>query len=492
MALHHVKRQHFAKGVYEEEDYALLEVACTASTRKKTKKTNDSNEKRTVDNLGVIENDPRNNRKNARHRDRDAGRSSSSSSSSSSSASDASVLSSRGLRNVKIPRRVPETLLDRWVRSERHFDKRERLLRRICIGKSKAFLRQIRERELLVRHQAFDSLLLADDTELKSVPTRLGHKRVFAEGDHQKPLSYSRCFGNWVIFELNSIVPAVFSLIVHSIVHICIYDGLHACVDFVRRNVTNTTGVRPLIDLCVTGTIFFVGVLLIRSTGDLYWWASDQHYDVIKIDFRNRLRLSYWDARVISIVRARDFLRITMFTVGYHFCYSSTSQFHFSMERYFDRSEHVTTNLPSTQFNEEHGMCLARRDESFCAQTCQEEIAWQGKPPDKFDFATRHHLNFFLLPSALGNSMYVRGTETCRYGIHWVCFIAGIVRHLLERLDQQRRSACSGVGCRHKLPSHHLLLWISIHRDPLHETARLSFLGQILSWLNVTFAHLGS
>lgn len=435
MALHHVKHRNFEKGLAEEN----LPPSRILSDTEKTDSI-ESYETHAME--VVIENIPTNLHSSSNadldDDDEDDG------SSSSSEADEDSVLSEPEWRPYWQDRKRhhrpnrPKTLKENWDHLERHFDKRERILNKISSGKSKPFLRQIQERELLVRRQAFDGLLLAvddcgDNQAVKEeLRKSLDDREASALMDHQlqkKPACISQRCHNWFIFEMNSMVPAVFSLLVHSIVHTSVYDGLHSCFGAVKAIFTNS-GESPLIDLCFFGTIFFLGVLLIRLTGDLYWWLSDQDYAMVKFDFHNRRRLRFWDARVLSAIRVRQIVRVAMFMVGYNCCYSSISEFHFAMERFFfDQSEEVMANLPSAKFTKDHGMCLAEREESFCTRSCQDEIDRQGK--SLFNSVTT--ISALRLNSIVQHSSYelsrarVRVTQTSGYGLFFIYLVVIIV-----------------------------------------------------------------
>jgi hypothetical protein len=177
---------------------------------------------------------------------------------------------------------------------------------------------------------------------------------------------------------MNSTIPAVFSVMVHCIAHNGIYDGLNAIFDMIKREVTRASE-SPRIELTFFIVTLFLGVLMLRLTGDLFWWLNDRDYDCLKFDYHNRLRLEYRDAKIMSWVRTRDLLRVTLYMVGYHFCYASASVIHFYVSYLFDQKEALLSELPSVKYGEE-GVCLTERDESFCSHTCQEEVDRQGKP----------------------------------------------------------------------------------------------------------------
>lgn len=281
-------------------------------------------------------------------------------------------------------RSKPESLQKNFDHLKREFRRRDQLLIRITKGRSKAFARQIQERELLVRRRTLDDLLL-----LAKVWERLETDALCRpfDGDVAPLLNdrlctkelqvFPRRFYNYFTFEMSTNFPAACSLLVHSIVHNTLYDGLHSCFNAISA-VFAKSSKSSEVNVCLFAILFILGVFLMRFTGDLCWWLSDQDYDLVKFDFHNRWRLHYWDARILSSIRVRRILRVAMYMTGYNFCWMATSAFHFSLERFFDSRDAILEGLPSAKFEEGLGVCLAERKESICAKSCEAEFRRQG------------------------------------------------------------------------------------------------------------------
>jgi hypothetical protein len=346
-----------------------------------------------------------------------------SSSSSSSSSSDDSVLSEneydrdewkqcgdgdRGIREMHRPGGPPRpptrSLQEQWDDLERHFAFRARILNRIVKkGKLKhpAFVRQLRERSFLVRVQAVERLLFrtnqrsglrgnhsphADEATRTVIADRLRQERESFWKDHDEEEDalrrstgfFAHGLYNILVFEMHASIPAVVVLVVHCLAHNGLYDGLNAIIEATRKYLVHPTEEGARIDLILYGTLFVLGAFLLRITGDLYWWLSDEDYDIVKFDYHNRLRLRYRDARAVWSIRKRNLLRVTLYMVGYYLSYVSSAVLFHHIKNLFDERQSIVEHLPSVVFQQSHGLCLAQREESFCDHSCQVEIIRQG------------------------------------------------------------------------------------------------------------------
>ena len=270
------------------------------------------------------------------------------------------------------------TLEEKWEDLARKFAVREGLLERISRGKSRDFVRQLRQREQAVRHQTFSRLIQTEarnEDQKKHFQQRLDDEifQSFSKGHagDRDPKSFSRRCYDWCVFELNSSVPAMFSLFVHNVVHITFLDAITSVSDLVRRGLSDCSFFQgPKLDVA----FFCFGILLMRTTGDLFWWLSDQDYDCVKFDMHNRLLLRCWDASVLSAVRARDVLRVALFMTGFYVVYTSTLVLLTYMQRPFDQTSEILENMPSANLEAPKQALLV----SFCSNTCQDEIERQG------------------------------------------------------------------------------------------------------------------
>jgi len=317
------------------------------------------------------------------HQNETAGSSSSSSSSDSSSLlsqlSDRSESDDDALRETKTVI-ILATLEQKWDNLERKFAQRARLLERIGKGKSKDFIRQLRDREQKVRRQTLEQLLQTEarDAKERAIFQRRLDVESFSKGhvdddDARRQQSFrQRCYDCWV-FERNSSMPAIFSLVVHCWAHIGIFDGLGSVADAFKTKIAHVWALESTHSLDVT--IFLFGVFLMRLSGDLFWWLSDEAYDRVKFDLHNRLRLQCWDAYILSVVRERDILRVILFMVGFTFTYISTIALLSYLKQPFDQREELLRDMPSLKWESPKQTIV----ESFCSNICQVEMKRQGK-----------------------------------------------------------------------------------------------------------------
>jgi hypothetical protein len=133
--------------------------------------------------------------------------------------------------------------------------------------------------------------------------------------------------------------------------------------------------------------VLLVGLLLMRWTGDLFWWARDPIYDMVKWEYHNRQRLGYRDEKWMSKVREKDAVRAMIFLVGIYLACDASAKF---FEASWEQQQWIYRNgsiiismeqLPSVQYsNNNGGMCpsTAIREVSFCSNMCHEEIQHHG------------------------------------------------------------------------------------------------------------------
>lgn len=328
------------------------------------------------------------------------------------------------------------TLEQQWNDWQRHFARRERLLQRILAAPragrqqrheqqqpttttdnsnnttsssktpQSCWVRQLREREQAVRRQTLERLLQtttsschADDRERAIFQRRLD---VMVETQQQQQQQEQwnnapskiaatrakirqrvatcrkRCF-DWLVYECHSVVPAVFSLMVHCLAHVGIFDGTVGIYEIVKAKITDEWELEtttPCYSLDVA--VFVVGAVLMRLSSDLFWWLSDQTYETVKFDLHNRVRLGCWDARLLVWVRDRSLVRITFFMAGFSMCYVSTMLLLSTyMKQPFDQKDELLRRMPSSMMEEAVPQQTLDRI-SFCTKACQDEIERQG------------------------------------------------------------------------------------------------------------------
>jgi hypothetical protein len=211
-----------------------------------------------------------------------------------------------------------------------------------------------------------------------------------------------------IIIAMNTFLPATFSIIVHCIVHAGLYDGVSTCLELVKMAIMRTITTQKsemhllsseivlpwYIELMWICSCFLFGVLLLRSTGDIYWWSSNFFFNVVKFDFHNRRQLltsnQYMNwctiTRLVIMIRSCDMLRAMIFMLGYTCSYVATGdllrfiKLVFIGRIYPNWNHTILLNLPSTMYIAQYGQCSPPNNwnESVCTHSCQKEISQRG------------------------------------------------------------------------------------------------------------------
>lgn len=260
-----------------------------------------------------------------------------------------------------------------------YFQHRERLLRRIL--RDNPLADQIRRRERAVR--------LLQYQHQKPQRVKAKHHMVLTELLVKSEEKASVWKDFW-IFEWYSFIPAAYCLLIHCLAHSAIDD---------------------LVQMVFGGGLLaaVVGILLLRLSGDLYWWLDDDTYDALRVDFGNRRRLGRdMELEVGRNIRRRPIVRAICFMIGYPICYMVSASFNDSIEKaLFDEFDNVATNLPSALYESPNGTCLA--PVSFCSATCQDVLKARGRW--RHTILMQTHLALFRddhgHPSSSGSHLYL-------------------------------------------------------------------------------------
>jgi hypothetical protein len=179
-----------------------------------------------------------------------------------------------------------------------------------------------------------------------------------------------------IIYEFNSTIPAMISAGVHCIAHIALYELMYYILHELKQILPRLIkGLPPFfVKSGFDGMLFILGAITMRSTGDLFWWCSEQDYECMQFDYPNRIRMKFWDARLMKFMRSSDVLRCTFFTLGYYLCYIGLYPFYTLLSGIYDEKSKLLMGLPSR--NMTHGFCL---DEIFSTRTLSEELERIGK-----------------------------------------------------------------------------------------------------------------
>lgn len=277
------------------------------------------------------------------------------------------------------PKKSIPSFEERWEKLREKFDRRHELLEILSEKTSGSFMRQLRQREERVRLKSFQRLLdeLENETERRQyIPDLLAYRRL----DPPRTPRWNERFRDTCVFEWHTSIPAIYCLIVHSIAHNALFEGLNAFLDALKPRLASWTmsGGEPISDRWFFGVVFVVGLLCLRLTGDLYWWLPDYDYDIVRYDFQNRLRIGPSFVNVTGWIRKYSILRVAIFMVGHHLCYVSAGVFVDYLQRVTDQKASILEHLPSVRLEEQMGVCYAELADSFCSKACQDHMETQG------------------------------------------------------------------------------------------------------------------
>jgi hypothetical protein len=264
----------------------------------------------------------------------------------------------------------------KWSNIQEQFSRRDRILERMSRTTNLALMDLIRRREMLVRRQktellvlqhfvvempghndgkeavdrviasnetdsddgkdAVDRLIACSETEsdtewesdddaavwhdARGSPDNASYLYETVAGDTKSDNTFLHRIYDVAMFEWYTTAPGIFSCGLHCLAHASLYDVIEIVFNefrkYAERNITWVSA--HTLSLFVT---LVFGLALVRSSGYLYWWLNVSDYNCIKFDYHNRLRLNHWDARYLLWIKRRPILQATMFITGYHLCY---------------------------------------------------------------------------------------------------------------------------------------------------------------------------
>jgi len=272
-------------------------------------------------------------------------------------------------------------------------------------GKNPNYVHQMRVREMEAAHVKREELLLqhvaglspnrdatADGNSAKAHGNIQGKTPKTATPlEDQNIRTWLQRVSEFVLFERTSTIPAIFTLLLHNVAVICIFDLVDTFVDEAKKLwMSKLNSPSPQqeeqwwVESLFYGVVFATGCTLMRSTGDLFWWLNDREYDCVKFDYHNTIRLRcYHGARIIHAVRHYLVVRCLVYTIGYTLCYLVAQQIFDLGEDLWNQRESLLRYLPSNTFNVDLFQTLdaVQEDEEpdisttfLCERTCQEEM----------------------------------------------------------------------------------------------------------------------
>ena len=151
---------------------------------------------------------------------------------------------------------------------------------------------------------------------------------------------------DFLVFEACTTLPTIFSLFMHCVLHIGIYESMGDGLTFLG-GYTGLKSENAFADNMVYAAAAVAGVLLLRLSGDFYWWSSNTQYLAVKFHLHNRYLLGEKVGGLLMFVKNRPVVRATCYMLGYYLCYFAVNHFHSRFVASFDFREDLLKDLPS-------------------------------------------------------------------------------------------------------------------------------------------------
>lgn len=153
----------------------------------------------------------------------------------------------------------------------------------------------------------------------------------------------------WLHLEVYTTIPTFLCLTLHCLLHIGIYESIGGLLQSARTRFLDREAIHSH-DVLVGGCMV-TALILLRASGDLYWWATDPQFRAVKFHLHNRLRLGDTVTRILLYIRRHDVVRACLFLMGYYVFYFSVNYFHERAVGLFDFSQDLLQDLPSKGHN---------------------------------------------------------------------------------------------------------------------------------------------
>jgi hypothetical protein len=220
-----------------------------------------------------------------------------------------------------------ETGYDKLVRGFAH---RNKMLDRICEGRSDAYARMLRRNEELVREEAF-KLFAEERPREKATP-------------QTTQATWTSAIWSTILFDCHHTGRAAIVLLCYCAAHLSIYEAIASLVYENSRKIINQ-------DAFYLGLVLFA-LALSRLSGGLWYYTSDANYRATKFDLHNRLRLRMWDAKLLRWFVRHPTIKFTADYLAIYLALIGTSFFLSKFMGAFDQREALLAKLPSA----EHGV----------------------------------------------------------------------------------------------------------------------------------------
>ena len=191
-------------------------------------------------------------------------------------------------------------------RIRKHFEERDRRLRRMLIGKRRIYELSLMQQEQAVRSLCVESYRVKHH-QAKNHP--LGGNKTREDGT--LGLSSRAQVKHNILFECQHSRTGVLIVLFYCLGNVTFYFLLLALLNYIYG----------LCQEYINGNLFdfltcVSGVVMMRWTGYLWCFVEKETFDLVKIEMHNRERLGYLDAKVVRCLRGtrvKSFLNLLSF-----------------------------------------------------------------------------------------------------------------------------------------------------------------------------------
>ncbi|GKY91196.1 hypothetical protein MPSEU_000092300 [Mayamaea pseudoterrestris] len=297
--------------------------------------------------------------------------------------------------------------LQRWKRLQKHFATRDMALQRIARGKSKTMVDLLHRQEHQVREQQREELLMkvlfhkekrssndqvSNENDKKSLSSHhdeldqidslimeLSKPLVLpseCSNIHKTGWSWLQTIHDLLIFEAYTTVPAVASLLVHTLAHASIYELIQCAIHVARKYFLASAATAPVEAYIAIG-LLVCGVTLVRLSGYLYWWCNSIDFKCVKFSYHNRNLLNMVDAKSMRWVKRKESVRAVCYILGYDLLYCAVLYLQSRIFWYcFDQRDKLMVDMPSQKYDQHVSLnaMLTEFENSKYPFACQLEL----------------------------------------------------------------------------------------------------------------------
>jgi len=261
---------------------------------------------------------------------------------------------------------------------EMEFKKRDELLDQLLIGIDPIYASIMRENEKAVRKQKMSSLkqeLKAEEPELKEekkeeqdnaevseekeneeqddhyvsdTPPSLGdttnsNGTTIAHTNATSTITYMEQLHRAVAFDIQNVLPGAISLILNCI-------AFNGCLEVLEIFILLFSSEEDENAILLPSLILVASIMVLRITGGIFEWVSDDVFVRVKFDMHNRLRLGNMDAKLVRWFHRHEHVRTFFNAFAFFACSFAVNHFQDQvLGMACDKRESLFEELPSVK-----------------------------------------------------------------------------------------------------------------------------------------------